>query len=70
MNEDITETGWFNDRTEEKTNPQQECVACGYVLAGVGLVIGVVFLYMSIDVLSGGKLTQILGLGGKVVDDE
>jgi len=39
------------------------CKACGYVFAAVGLFLGTVFLYMSIDVLSGGKLTSILGLG-------
>lgn len=46
-----------------------ECKACGYVLAGVGLCIGIVFIYMSVDVLSGGRLTSMLGLGGKAVEE-
>lgn len=41
----------------------EECKLCGYVLAGIGIGIGVVFLYMSFDILSGGALTKMLGLG-------
>lgn len=42
---------------------EEECKTCGYVLAGVGILVGVLFLYMSFDVLTGGKLTSALGLG-------
>lgn len=42
---------------------EEECKTCGYVLAGVGILVGVLFLYMSFDVLTGGKLTSVLGLG-------
>lgn len=42
---------------------EKECKACGYVLAGIGLVIGGLFLYMSIDVLTNGGLTRAIGLG-------
>jgi len=52
-----------NIYADEPSQEKPECKACGYVLAAVGLFLGTVFLYMSIDVLSGGKLTSILGLG-------
>jgi hypothetical protein len=48
---------------DETGEEKKECALCGYVFAAVGLFLGTVFLYMSIDVLSGGKLTSILGLG-------
>lgn len=48
---------------ENVPEEKKECKACGFVFAAVGLFLGTVFLYMSIDVLSGGKLTSILGLG-------
>lgn len=50
---------------EEPAEEQKECVLCGRALAGIGVVLGLVFLYMSIDVLTNGKLTQVLGLGGR-----
>lgn len=59
--------------TEDNAEPEkEECKTCGYVLAGVGILLGVMFLYMSFDVLSGGRLTGALGLGtarGKVDED-
>lgn len=48
----------------------KECKLCGYVLAGVGLVMGAMFLYMSFDVLTGGRLTSALGLGTARVMEE
>lgn len=48
--------------TDDAT-PEEECKACGYVMAAVGILIGVAFLYISFDVLSGGGLTRSLGLG-------
>lgn len=42
---------------------EEECKVCGYVLAAIGIAIGAAFLYMSFDILSGGKLTTMLGLG-------
>jgi hypothetical protein len=47
----------------EEDEPKKECTGCGYALAGVGILVGVLFLYMSVDVLSGGRLTRALGLG-------
>lgn len=52
-----------DDAKESGPEDKKECKACGFVFAAVGLFLGTVFLYMSIDVLSGGKLTSILGLG-------
>lgn len=52
-----------DDTMETVEEGKEECVVCGYVLAGIGLVIGALFLYMSFDVLSGGKITSALGLG-------
>lgn len=52
-----------DDFLESVPEEKKECKACGLVFAAVGLFLGTVFLYMSIDVLSGGKLTSILGLG-------
>lgn len=49
---------------------EKECVLCGRALAGLGVAIGLVFLYMSIDVLTNGRLTQILGLGGRMTAEE
>jgi hypothetical protein len=42
---------------------KEECSACGYALAGIGLILGLSFLYISVDVFTGGKLTASLGLG-------
>lgn len=53
-----------NHTVEETPSAKDECVLCGRALAGLGVLIGLVFLYMSVDVLTDGKLTQLLGLGG------
>jgi len=44
---------------------QEECVGCGKVLAAVGLVISAVFLYISIDVFTNGKLTSLFTGAGR-----
>jgi hypothetical protein len=56
--------GADENHSVETPEPAKECVLCGRALAGLGVLIGLVFLYMSIDVLTDGKLTQLLGLGG------
>ena len=48
---------------EEEIAEEKECKLCNIALAGIGLLIAGLFAYMSIDVLSGGKLTSALGLG-------
>jgi hypothetical protein len=49
-----------NETVEEE---KKECTGCGYALAGVGILLGVMFLYISADVLTNGGLTRSLGLG-------
>jgi hypothetical protein len=41
----------------------RKCVLCDRVWALFGIAVGVVFLYMSIDILTGSKLTSALSLG-------
>ena len=53
--------GWIEPSDE--TTPKGECKLCNFVLVAVGLAVGSLFLYMSFDVLFGGKLTSVLGLG-------
>lgn len=48
---------------DAKDSSPEGCTACGYALAAVGVFLGIAFLYMSCDVLSGGGLTRALGLG-------
>jgi hypothetical protein len=48
---------------DARESSPEECVLCGRVLAGVGLLISVVFLYISIDVLSDGRLSSIFSKG-------
>lgn len=48
---------------------ERKCVLCDRVWALFGIAIGVVFLYMSIDILTGSKLTSALS-GGKVEGDD
>lgn len=43
---------------------KKECLVCDWTMAGVGLIVGMVFLYISIDVLSKGALTKALMRGG------
>jgi hypothetical protein len=45
---------------DEESSPEEECVSCGKVLAGVGLVLSAIFLYISIDVFTNGKLTSLI----------
>lgn len=45
---------------------EKECAICDVGLAAVGLVIGIVFLYISIDVLSKGAVTRLLTRGTNV----
>lgn len=54
------------------SGPEGECKSCGFVLAGIGLLISVVFAYISIDVFTNGGLTRSLGLGTakEVIEDE
>jgi uncharacterized membrane protein len=51
--------------TEPLEDEKKECVLCGHALAALGILIGVFFLYVGIDVVTNGKLTKALGLGGK-----
>lgn len=63
----------YQEEVMEATEPRPEdCKSCGYVLAGIGLVISVVFAYISIDVFTNGGLTRSLGLGTarEVIEDE
>jgi hypothetical protein len=53
----------------EPEEPKKECAICDKVLASVGIIVGALFLYIAFDVLSKGKLTQLLGLGGKAVEE-
>lgn len=39
--------------------PKKECVLCQRVMALVGVALGIVFVYISVDLLSGGKLTGL-----------
>ena len=60
-----------DESLDTKESPSaKDCKFCGYVLAGVGLVMGAMFLYMSFDVLTGGRLTSALGLGTARVMEE
>lgn len=49
--------------TEPLEGEEKECKGCGYALAGIGMLIGIAFLYISFDVLTHGGLTSSLGLG-------
>ena len=49
----------------EPVEEKKECALCGKALAGLGIALGLFFLYIGVDVVTGGKLTQVLGLGGK-----
>lgn len=46
----------------------KKCAMCDKALAIFGLALGVVFLYISIDLLAGGKVTAMLG-GGTVKEE-
>lgn len=48
------------DQLDTEDSSTEDCVMCGKVLGVVGLVISAVFFYISVDVLSGGKLTAML----------
>lgn len=42
---------------------EKKCSTCDFALAGLGVLIGMAFLYISFDVMTGGRLTRMLGLG-------
>jgi hypothetical protein len=60
----------MTEALQETPPAEEECVLCGRVLAGLGIFLGVFFLYVAVDVLTQGKLTQRLGLGGVVPVEE
>lgn len=41
-------------------NEEKECKACGYALAGVGVLVSLIFLYMAVDVFTGGKISTLI----------
>jgi len=43
----------------------EECALCDKVLAGVGIIIGLVFLYIAFDVLSNSRITTALTRSGE-----
>ncbi len=47
----------------------KECKICEKVWAGFGLVLALGFLFISIDLLTGGKISRSVG-GRKETDDE
>lgn len=57
------------DENEECEDCVESTGIAGYALGLVGLLVGSVFLYMAIDVLTNGAVTSVLGLG-KVRDRE
>lgn len=54
----------------EEVEPRK-CVFCDRMLAVFGVALGLVFLYISIDILTGQKLTGMLsGSRTEVIDSE
>ncbi len=49
--------------SENVVNDEKECSACGYALAGVGLIVGAIFFYMAIDIFSNGRVTALFTAG-------
>lgn len=45
--------------TDIVDTPDEECAICNKALAGVGLLIAGIFLYISIDVFTNGGLTRL-----------
>ena len=43
-----------------QADEERQCVLCDRVWALFGIAVGVVFLYMSIDILTGSKLTSMI----------
>jgi hypothetical protein len=41
----------------------KDCAICDAGLAAVGLILGGIFIYIAVDVLSGGKLTSAITRG-------
>ncbi len=56
------------DGTEEISS-SEKCFLCGEnALALVGLLMGAVFIYMSIDILTGGRVSNVIS--GQVIDSD
>jgi len=49
---------------------ERKCVLCDRVWALFGIAVGIVFLYMSIDILTGSKLTSALNRSAEVEGDD
>jgi hypothetical protein len=71
---DIEEYANNADASSTETEPEEflvnddpaengACRGCGYVLASVGMVLGLTLVYLSVDIFTNGGLTRILGLG-------
>lgn len=45
----------------EETTPDEDCALCDKAMAIVGLVIAAAFIYISVDVITKGNLTTMLG---------
>jgi hypothetical protein len=54
----------MSDMLDAKDSSPEECMVCDVGLAVVGLVVAAVFLYISVDVLSSGRLTGLFTGGG------
>ena len=56
---------------DSQADPEErKCVLCDRVWALFGIAVGLVFLYMSVDILTGSKLTSMLNRGEVVEGDD
>jgi hypothetical protein len=47
-----------------KPKSDGECVMCDRALAVFGILVGLVFIYISVDILTDGRITSALSPGG------
>lgn len=54
---------------EDELKEDKRCILCGEnALALVGLLMGAVFIYMSVDILTGGRVSNVIS--GQVIDND
>lgn len=58
----------FGNSDDESKKDCALCDVTDKLLAGLGLAIGVVFVYISIDILTGGRLTSALSRTPRMVE--
>lgn len=59
----------MSDETTEPTEGKRECVLCDRVWALFGVALGLVFIFISADILSGSALSTMLGGKRREIED-